>query len=606
MHGNGGHAAVVDSHPSRLARRVLVPVLDALRNHWSTATWLALAAAAAIATLSPALALSRPGTSVLQPDPVRSADLLLPLSGTAQSPISLQTGAIAQLLSLLVILAAGACAVALVTAVTLQWTRSGVRDVDTSVRRAVGASRRDLALSFLGEGIVIAVTAVPLGLVAGFIALRVALRSWPGTLGAWSYSPAAIGLMATALLLLGALLPLRFARGKRLVNLPANPLSLFPPVIQVGASLAILLAATLVSRQATLLLGSGNSAGDGTVYQLASSEEDPAARSARYLDLLRDLAATEGIEKASLTSPGALVGLGMVDWVETDCGQCFTGGMFVRFQDERATHHVVSPDTFAVFGIPVVAGRAFTLEDGYSAARVAIVNRQMAARHFEDGNPLGRTIFMGTDRVPYTVVGVVDDAKAPGRSGGLLPRFAVYLSTLQHPLAAADLVVRGSPAGAANTLARQPGLAHSPGIAESAVRRAFTLPMTWFARWFRVEAVAALLLGALGTMVSISLWAGALVPELAIHRALGATRRNISVRVLSRAVFIIGAGILVAVTAVGPSLRAVLAGILGDLPLLPVSALLAPAALLSVAAMLGTIGPLRRATSSEPASLLGE
>ena len=48
--------------------------------------------------------------------------------------------------------------------------------------------------------------------------------------------------------------------------------------------------------------------------------------------------------------------------------------------------------------------------------------------------------------------------------------------------------------------------------------------MRWFARWFRVEAIAALLLGALGTMVSVSLWAAALVPELAIHRALGATR----------------------------------------------------------------------------------
>src|SRR6185369_9709947 len=96
-------------------------------------------------------------------------------------------------------------------------------------------------------------------------------------------------------------------------------------------------------------------AADGTVYQLVDSDADPAARSAQYLDMLSDLAATEGIDKVSLTSPGALVGLGTVDWVETDCGQCFTGGMYVRFQDERAAHQVVSPDTFAVFGIPVVA-----------------------------------------------------------------------------------------------------------------------------------------------------------------------------------------------------------------------------------------------------------
>ncbi len=597
MHGNGGHAAIT---------RIVVPLTDAIREHWRTAAWLALAAAAAIATVSPVLALNRAGAFVLQPDLVRSADLLLPLTASAQSPAALQAGAIAQLLALLVIIASAASAVAVVTALTIQWTRSGIRDVDTAVRRAVGASRRDLALSFLGEGIVIAVSAVPLGLLIGYVALRTALRAWPGTLGAWSYSPAAIALVTAVVLLLGSLLPLRFARGKRLVNLPANPLSLFPPVIQMGTSLAILLAAALVSKQATLLIGSGDPAADGTVYQLSAGHDDPAARSAQYLDMLRDLAGTEGVEVVSLTSPGALVGLGTVDWVETDCGQCFTGGMFVRFQDERAAHHVVSPDTFAVFGIPLVAGRAFTLGDSYSSARVAIVNRQMAARHFENGDAVGRTIFMGTARLPYTVVGVVDDGKAPGRRGGVLPRFAVYLSTLQHPIAAADLVVRGNAAGAARTLAGRPHIRHTAGVAQSVILRDFTLPMSWFARWFRVEAIAALLLGALGTMVSVTLWTAALVPELAIHRALGATRRRISVRVLSRTVLIIAAGIFVAVTAVGPSLRAVLAEILGDLPQLPLSDLMLPAILLSLAAMIGTLRPLRRAMSAQPAELLVE
>jgi len=597
MHGNGGHAAIT---------RIVVPLTDAIREHWRTAAWLALAAAAAIATVSPVLALNRAGAFVLQPDLVRSADLLLPLTATAQSPAALQAGAIAQLLALLVIIAGAASAVAVITALTIQWTRSGIRDVDTAVRRAVGASRRDLALSFLGEGIVIAVSAVPLGLLIGYVALRTALRAWPGTLGAWSYSPAAIALVTAVVLLLGSLLPLRFARGKRLVNLPANPLSLFPPVIQMGTSLAILLAAALVSKQATLVIGSGNTAADGTVYQLAAGHADPSARSAQYLDMLRDLAGTEGVEVVSLTSPGALVGLGTVDWVETDCGQCFTGGMFVRFQDERAAHHVVSPDTFAVFGIPLVAGRAFTLGDSYSSARVAIVNRQMAARHFENGDAVGRTIFMGTARLPYTVVGVVDDGKAPGRRGGVLPRFAVYLSTLQHPIAAADLVVRGDAAGAARTLAGRPHIRHTAGVAQSVILRDFTLPMSWFARWFRVEAIAALLLGALGTMVSVTLWTAALVPELAIHRALGATRRRISVRVLCRTVLIIAAGIFVAVTAVGPSLRAVLAEILGDLPQLPLSDLMLPAILLSLAAMIGTLRPLRRAMSAQPAELLVE
>ena len=618
MHGNGGMISDRDTRltrltcPARLAHsatRILAPLRDALRDHWRTAAWLALAAAAAIATLSPVLSLSESGTPVIQPDPIRRVDLGLPLTSGAQSPAALQSGTIAQLLALLVVIAAAACAVAAVTALTIMWTRSGTRDLDTAVRRAVGASRRDLALAFLGEGLVSVLSAVPAGLAIGYVALRLALRTWPGTPGAWHYSPALVASATAMALLLGALLPLRHAHGRRLVNLPANPLTLFPPVLQIGASLAILLAATLVSRQATLLMGAGNVAADGTVYQLVAADRDPAVRSARYLDMLRDLAATEGVEGVSLTSPGALVGLGTVDWVETDCGQCFTGGIFLKWHTERASHVVVSPDTFAMHGIPVVAGRTFTLQDGWSAPRVAIVNRQMAALHFENGKPLGRTIFMGTARVPYTVVGVVDDGKAPGRSGGLQPRFAVYLNSLQHPVAGADLLIRGNAvaaAGAEVTIAKQPAIRHSQGTSESALRLAFTLPMTWFARWFRVEAVAALLLGALGTMVSVSLWASALVPELAVHRALGATRRRITAGVLGRTVLIIAAGILVALTAAGPALRAVLSETLGDLPLLGVTEVALPALLLSLAAMLGAIPPLRRAIGSRPAGLLAD
>ena len=161
MHGNGGRAALA---------RILAPLADALRKHWRTAAWLGLAAAAAIATLSPVLSLSGARAPVLQPDPVRGVDLLLPLTGSAQSPAALQAESIARLLALLVVIAAAACAVAVVTGLTLQWIRSGARDIDTGVRRAVGASRRDLALSFLGEGLVMAVTAVPLGLFVGYIA----------------------------------------------------------------------------------------------------------------------------------------------------------------------------------------------------------------------------------------------------------------------------------------------------------------------------------------------------------------------------------------------------------------------------------------------------
>ncbi len=283
--------------------------------------------------------------------------------------------------------------------------------------------------------------------------------------------------------------------------------------------------------------------------------------------------------------------------------------MFVRWQDDRVTHHLASPDTFAVLGIPLVAGRAFTLQDNWAAPRVAIVNRQMAAHHFENGKPLGRTIYVGRDRVPYTVVGIVDDGKAGGFSGGVQPRFAIYLSSLQHPIAGADLLVRGGPAAeraATMVLAQRAAVTHDGGTLESEVRRAFTRPVTWFGRWFRVEAVMALLVGALGVMVSMALWASSLVPELAIRRALGATRRRIVLGMLAQAMTIVVAGIAVALWAIAPSFRAVLSEILGDMPPLPAGDALLPAMLLLGAGLAGALPALHRAIRSEPAALLGE
>jgi hypothetical protein len=74
---------------------------------------------------------------------------------------------------------------------------------------------------------------------------------------------------------------------------PALALS---PVIQVGASPAILLAATLVSKQATLLMGNGNNAAEGTMSTRSRAtkrcrDAPPGIRHAR------DLAATEGVER---------------------------------------------------------------------------------------------------------------------------------------------------------------------------------------------------------------------------------------------------------------------------------------------------------------------
>jgi hypothetical protein len=71
------------------------------------------------------------------------------------------------------------------------------------------------------------------------------------------------------------------------------------------------------------------------------------------------------------------------------------------------------PGYFATVGTPVVHGREFGDQDGERAPRVVVVNDAMAQRCWPGQNAVGQTLFImhGAERVPYTVVGVVQTGK---------------------------------------------------------------------------------------------------------------------------------------------------------------------------------------------------
>jgi predicted permease len=86
----------------------------------------------------------------------------------------------------------------------------------------------------------------------------------------------------------------------------------------------------------------------------------------------------------------------------------------------------VSPNYFEVMRIPVRHGRGFTASDGdENAPIVAVVSEAMALRYWPDGNPIGRTIGVGTLKNPVEVVGVAADITY--RTPGETPRPEMYL-----------------------------------------------------------------------------------------------------------------------------------------------------------------------------------
>lgn len=93
----------------------------------------------------------------------------------------------------------------------------------------------------------------------------------------------------------------------------------------------------------------------------------------------------------------------------------------------RMNFNLAGPGYFEAMGIPLVSGRAFSVDDLPSGQRVAVVNEVLAERFWPGDSPLGRTIDFAEG--PVEVVGVVE-ASVYNRVTDA-PRPFLYLPSLQ-------------------------------------------------------------------------------------------------------------------------------------------------------------------------------
>jgi putative ABC transport system permease protein len=321
----------------------------------------------------------------------------------------------------------------------------------------------------------------------------------------------------------------------------------------------------------------------------------PAERAHRYAALLTSLAA-DGVRDASLTSPGALLGLGPVGTVTTDCGQCSEGGLPLRWRVKPATHQFVSADTFQMLGMKVVEGRGITSDDAWGAPRVAVINRSLAAREFQNGEAIGRGIRVVDDGDQWsTVVGVVDEPPVLGIGGAIQPRYSVYLSVLQHPPAAVDLLTTGQGFDEERAL--------SGATPVTALVAGQMAPLRWFAAAFSLQGWAMLAIAAVGSLAVTRLWVTSLRGELGVRRALGAGRRQIVAYVLLRAAAVGAAGILGGAW-FGQAIWSVLADLVSGLDPWDGMIVVRFGLVLLLSVLVGALPPALRASRATPAALL--
>lgn len=274
----------------------------------------------------------------------------------------------------------------------------------------------------------------------------------------------------------------------------------------------------------------------------------------------------------------------------------------------RADIEVVSPAAFEALRLDILGGRALDDADSSDSARVAVVSRTAARRFWQDRDPLGSVVRLGTDSRPVRVVGVVSDFMLNWYDPETRP--ILYLADTQHPARTTTallrtrvdplLVARQVRATVAQLDDRQP-------IAEleplTATIDDSLSPVRVIERLLLIAAALASALAALGIYGVLAQWVGARRREFGVRIALGATNGSIARLVVHETIVTSSVGIVAGVTMAAVAVRLAGGAFLGVPSLDAPTALFVAIGAIALA-LAAALGPARRAAGINVAGLL--
>ena len=505
-----------------------------------------------------------------------------------------------------------------------------------SIRRALGASRADLARTGTLEGVALGITASVGAVVLADMLMRVFRASNPLSLP--PFVETGLDESTSVLIAAGVVVSVTAVSAVTSWVAPAGPIlgsesagstgrtsrtQSTVAFLQLTVATAIVAVAFIMGRSLATLQNDpiGLDVDDRTAVtiQLPSTRYPLAEDQKRFARLLNEqLSSRDGVGPLALWAPS-------VPGFSGNRTTLVREGEVVASQSEAfiTRYHNISPWALEAMGIQLRSGRGITSQDGDSDPPVAVVSESLAHALWPGESPIGKQVrnFVpvgspyGGERNPWAeIVGVASDAKHSGRTNEVVPApFDIYYPLQQRyrSLSTVTVILHNSPRFDAAELVREAVSGIDPALPvqdvsslSEIVNAEFSIPRLTTGVMLGVSGLA-MMIGMIGLLGVVSEGVSRRTKELALRRAVGARPLNLVGLLLRPEILRTGAAIACGLT---------LASTVGSLvePLLyrtpPIDTLTygATAALVVLVSIGSIIRPVAQAARTDPIRALRE
>jgi putative ABC transport system permease protein len=523
--------------------------------------------------------------------------------------------------------------IACVNVANLQMARLTARRGELSVRMALGAGRRRIVRQLLTEAVVLSLLGGSLGVMLAWLAINVTLPLVPqallprlgGIVIDARVMVFCLGLSLVSTLLIGLVPALRVSGAAFGEGLALHTGAARTTGDRQGERLRTLLVAGQIAMTLVLLIGAGllihsfvrltsvstgfeSSGRDGVVQTVRVTlpqrfSDEPERSHAFARGVLDRIQSLPGVTSASLINSMPFGRMFIQDEFEIE-GQPKTA--------LNAGTPKIEPGYFKTMGIPLLAGREFTPQDTAAALKVAIVSERIVRESFPGGpgEVVGRRVRVGERGEWLTVVGVVADIRQMSLERDVQPmiyvpfqqdhsgflRFVAFVARTSTPGSVVE-GIRAEIRQAAPDLPIQSTVTMDEAVAASVAQPRFrTVLLALFA-------VTAMLIATCGLYGLMAYAVTQRRREIGVRMALGADRRDVLRLVLTRALRIVVAGLIVGLAGAVGVTRVLQTFLFGVTPTDPIAFTIVTLLLMAVGLMAAWL-PARRATRIDPCAAL--